>query len=75
MNQKPQRQIQRRGQSRYVYALFFMLQTPRTLTKKTLGDRAFLAVAPKLWNGLPSQIRNEPLFIDLKVYLRPIFLD
>ena len=52
-----------------------MLQTPRTLTKKTLGDRAFLAVAPKLWNGLPSQIRNEPLFIDLKVYLRPIFLD
>ena len=28
-----------------------MLQTPRTLTKKTLGDRAFLAAAPKLWNG------------------------
>ena len=52
-----------------------MLQTPRTLTKKTLGDRAFLAAAPKLWNGLPSQIRNEPFFIDLKVYLRPIFLD
>ena len=75
MNQKPQRQIQRRGQSRNVYALFFMLQTPRTLTKKTLGDRAFLAAAPKLWNGLPSQIRNEPFFIDLKVYLRPIFLD
>ena len=51
-----------------------MLQTPRTLTKKTLGDRAFLAAAPKLWNGLPSQIRNEPNFhIGLKVYLRPIF--
>ena len=27
-----------------------MLQTPRTLTKTTLGDRAFLAAAPKLWN-------------------------
>ena len=39
-----------------------MLQMPRTLTKKTLGDRAFLAAAPKLWNGLPSQIRNEPNF-------------
>ena len=40
-----------------------MLQTPRILTKKTLGDRAFLAAAPKLWNGLPSQIqiRNEPI--------------
>ena len=25
-----------------------MLQMPRTLTKKTLDDRAFLAVAPKL---------------------------
>ena len=25
-----------------------MLQTPKTLTKKTLGDRAFLAAAPKL---------------------------
>ena len=32
-----------------------MLQTPRTLTKKTLGDRAFLAAAPKLWNGLPAK--------------------
>ena len=33
-----------------------------TLTKKTLGDRAFLAAAPKLWNGLPSQIWKEPNF-------------
>ena len=37
-----------------------MLQTPKTLTKKTLGDRAILATAPKLWNGLPLKIRNEP---------------
>ena len=26
--------------------------------KKTLGDRAFASAAPKLWNGLPSSIRN-----------------
>ena len=43
-------------------AIGIMLQTPRILTKKTLADRAFLAAAPKLWNGLPSQIRNEPYF-------------
>ena len=47
-----------------------MLQTPRTLNKKTLGDRAFLAAAPKLWNGLPSQIRNEPNFNKFKGLLK-----
>ena len=53
-----------------------MLQTPRTLTKKTLGDRAFLAAAPKLWNGLPyHKYEMSPILIGLKVYLRPIFLD
>ena len=52
-----------------------MLQTPRTLTKKTLGDRAFLAAAPKLWNGLPSQNEMRPIFLGLKVYLRPLFLN
>ena len=56
-------------------AMGIMLLTPRTLTKKTLGDSAFLAAAPKLWNGLPSQIQNEPNFHRLKVYLRSIFLD
>ena len=50
-----------------------MLQTPRTLTKKTLGDRVFLAAAPKLWNGLPSQIRNEPNFHRLKGLLKTHF--
>ena len=47
-----------------------MLQTPRILTKRTLGDRAFLATAPKLWNGLPSQIRNEPNFNRFKGLLK-----
>ena len=51
-------------------AMGIMLQTPRTLTKKTLGDRAFLAAAPKLWNGLPSQIRNEPNFHRFKGLLK-----
>ena len=50
-----------------------MLQTPKPLTKKTLGDRAFLAAAPKLWNGLPSQIRNEPNFNRFKGLLKTHF--
>ena len=54
-------------------AMGIMLQRPRTLTKKTLGDRAFLAAAPKLWNGLPSQIRNEPNFHRFKGLLRTHF--
>ena len=33
------------------------LLPPRTITKKTLGDRSFMASAPKLWNRLPSNIR------------------
>ena len=28
-----------------------------TINKKTLGDRSFMASAPKLWNRLPSNIR------------------
>ena len=33
------------------------LLPPRTITKKTLGDRSFMASAPKLWNRLPSNLR------------------
>ena len=55
-------------------ALGIMLQAPRTSrTKKTLGDRAFLAAVPKLWNGLPSQIRNEPNFHRFKGLLKTHF--
>ena len=54
-------------------AMGIMLQTPRTLTKKTLCDCAFLAAAPKLWNGLPSQKRNEPNFHRLKGLLKTHF--
>ena len=38
----------------------------RTITKKTLGDRSFMASAPKLWNRLPSNIRAVN---DLKTHL------
>ena len=60
------------GQAPVYLQELIMLQTP-TLTKKTLGDRAFLAAAPKLWNGLPSQIRNEPNFHRFKGLLKTHF--
>ena len=34
-----------------------LLSYPNFKTSTTLGDRAFVAFAPKLWNGLPLQIR------------------
>ena len=50
-----------------------------TLRRKTYGDRAFSVCAPKLWNGLPSHVRNVetlPLFKKkLKAYLFSIFID
>ena len=53
-----------------------MLQTPRTLTKKTLGDRAILAAAPKFCGmGYHHKYEMSPILIGLKVYLRPLFLD
>ena len=55
----------------FVLRLFFNVSF-----KKTLGNRAFLAAAPKLWNGLPSQIRIEPNFNRFKGLLKtPYFLD
>ena len=33
------------------------LLPPRTITRKTLGDRSFMASAPKLLNRLPSNTR------------------
>ena len=31
---------------------------PSIKSKKTLGDRAFMFAAPKLWNALPIDIRT-----------------
>ena len=29
------------------------------ITKKSLGHRAFPVAAPRIWNGLPLEVRNE----------------
>ena len=34
-----------------------MLSHPNFKTLTTLGDRAFVAAVPKLWNDLPPEIR------------------
>ena len=34
-----------------------LLSRPNFKTLTTLGDRAFVAAAPKLWNDLPLEIR------------------
>ena len=47
-----------------------MLQAPNSITKKTLGNRAFLCAAPKLWDSLPYHVRNEVDFSKLKILLK-----
>jgi hypothetical protein len=48
-----------------------LLTVPRTTT--SFGDRAFSSIAPKLWNSLPSELRQcrsiELFKKDLKTYL------
>ena len=46
-----------------------LLVTPSTKTK-TLGDRAFTAAAPSLWNKLPCAIREEDNFNHFKSKLK-----
>jgi len=38
-----------------------LLSPPVVKTLSTLGDRAFAAAAPKLWNQLPSELRRITL--------------
>ncbi len=45
-----------------------LLAVPRS-QKKSKGDRAFMVVAPKLWNGLPLHIRQAP---SLEVFKSPL---
>ena len=47
-----------------------MLQAPNPITKKTLGDRAYMCAAPKLWNSLPYHVRNEIDFGKFKILLK-----
>ena len=36
-----------------------MLKPLTVRTLPTLGDRAFACAAPRLWNGLPLELREE----------------
>ena len=47
-----------------------MRQAPNTITKKTLGDRAYMCAAPKLWNSLPYHVHNETDFSKFKILLK-----
>ena len=47
-----------------------VLLVPSMKTKKTLGDRAFTAPAPSLWNKLPCAIREEDNFNHFKFKLK-----
>ena len=48
-----------------------MLQTPNNvITKKTLGDRAYMCTAPELWNSLPVTCATRPILANLKFYGR-----
>ena len=48
----------------------FLLQMPSHKTKITLGDRSFLCAAPKLWNGLPLEIRKTSSLENFKSKLK-----
>ena len=47
-----------------------MLQAPNAITKKTLGDRAYMCAAPKQWNSLPYHVRNEIDFSKFTILLK-----
>lgn len=49
-----------------------VLTTPRTKCRS--GDRAFVAIAPKLWNDLPLSIRLEPTLTVFKQKLKEYLL-
>ncbi len=40
---------------------------------RSMGDQAFSSVAPKLWNSLPTEIRQAESFSDFKSSLKTFF--
>ena len=52
-----------------------LLKPPLCKTYVTLGDRAFTAFAPKLWNALPADIHNAKNVDCFKRLLKSQFLD
>ncbi len=49
------------------------LLTVQTTRLKTMGDQAFSSLAPKLWNSLPSEIRNAESLSVFKSSLKTYF--
>ena len=49
-----------------------MLKRSRT-TKKMLGDRAYVATAPSVWNSLLKHIRKIETLNEFKCYLKKWF--
>ena len=47
-----------------------LLSTPKRFTKVTMGDRSFMAAAPRLWNSLPVCIRSACTTNDFKQKLK-----
>ena len=47
-----------------------MLQAPNAITKKTLGFRAYMCAAPKVWNSVPYHVRDEIDFDEFKILLK-----
>ena len=50
------------------------LNVPQT-KRKTLGDRAFKAAAPRLWNSLPNILRNVSTVSEFKTKFKACFFD
>ena len=51
-----------------------LLSLPTRKTKATLGDRAFVSAASKLWNSLPPSIRHASSVNLFKKYLKTFLL-
>ena len=51
-----------------------LLQAPRLVTYMRLGECAFMATAPKLWNSFPINICNEENFNPSKILLKTYIL-
>ena len=47
-----------------------LLSTPKRFTKVTMGDRSFMAAAPRPWNSLPIDIRPACTTSDFKQKLK-----
>lgn len=52
-----------------------MLEFPRGKFLRSFGDRAFSVAAPKLWNELPTEIRDISSISVFKTSLKIIFLN